>query len=125
MAQFPIRTRARNPRPFGFGVYGGRPPGDGLNSVNVVLSSISSGTPGATSATITWTTDLPSTSRVDWGTTTAYAGASSPVFNPSYVTSHSVTITGLTTATLYHFRVASAPGGSVATFSSDQTFTTA
>lgn len=128
MAQFPIRVRARSrdARPFGFGVYGVKTPGfGGLNDINVALSAISSGTPGATSATITWTTDLPSTSRVDWGTTTSYLGATSPLFEPSYVTSHSVTITGLVTATLYHFRVGSAPGGSLATFSTDQTFTTA
>lgn len=126
MAQFPVRVQTRAPRPFAFGVYGVKAPGiSGLNNINVALSVISSGTPGVTSATITWTTDLPSTSRVDWGTTTAYAGATSPLFEPSYVTSHSITITGLVTATLYHFRVGSAPGGSVATFSTDQTFTTA
>jgi hypothetical protein len=126
MAQFPARVRSRNARPFAFGVYGVKAPASGgLNTIAVALSSISSGVPGATSATITWTTVLPSTSRVDWGTTTSYLGATSPLFDPSYVTAHSITITGLVTATLYHYRVGSAAGGGLVTFSTDQTFTTA
>ncbi|MCK4417902.1 MAG: fibronectin type III domain-containing protein, partial [Candidatus Latescibacteria bacterium] len=75
----------------------------------------------STSATVTWTTDEPSSSVVEYGTTTAYglsaAGADS-------VTSHRVTLTGLSDFTIYHFRVGSTdPSGNTA-WSQDSTFTT-
>ena len=77
--------------------------------------------PTATTATITWTTDTPSNSRVFYGPTAGY-GSQSPL-DPSEVTSHSVTITGLSPETLYHFKVVSAnPYGSAE--SGDLTFTT-
>jgi hypothetical protein len=57
------------------------------------------------SAVITWTTSLPSGSQVNYGITTGY-GASSPA-NPTQVTAHSVTLTGLTPNTLYDFDVVS------------------
>ena len=100
-------------------------PGGGAN-VNPVISDISSGTPNATDATITWTTDIASDSTVFWGLTAAYAGASSPILDPDPVTSHSVQITGLTTATLYHYAVRSRSTvtGGYST-SADDTFTTA
>lgn len=92
---------------------------------SLVLSSISSGTPNATDATITWTTNKAANSVVFWGLTVAYAGASSPVTSAVYETSHSIQITGLTTATLYHYKVLSRdPTGAYAQ-SADGTFTTA
>ena len=85
------------------------------------LSSISSGTPTDTTATITWTTNEAASSTVSYGLTTGYGSASS---SPTLATSHSVTLTGLTAATTYHFQIQSADGqGNLAT-SSDQTFTT-
>jgi peptidoglycan hydrolase-like protein with peptidoglycan-binding domain/lysophospholipase L1-like esterase len=71
--------------------------------------------------TITWTTDEPASSRVDYGATSAYGTASSSV---SFGTSHSIRITGLAAATTYHFRIQSADAASNATTSSDLTFTT-
>lgn len=105
---------------------GGRKLTGGTSPTAVVISAVSFGTPNATDATITWTTDVLSDSQVFWGTTTAYGGATSPIMNFSLVTSHSVTITGLVTATLYHYKVLSrnpATGGYA--FSSDDSFTTA
>ena len=64
-------------------------------------------TPAAngTSATITWTTNEPGTSRVDYGTS---ADALNQTLNdPALVTSHSVNLTGLTPGTTYFFRVRS------------------
>ncbi len=72
-------------------------------------------------ATLTWTTDKPTTSQVDYGKTMAY-GASSGL-DGSLVTSHSVTLSGLTPLTAYHFRVKSADACHEAD-SPDQTFTT-
>jgi len=106
------------------GIPSGR--GGGTGPTPPVVSFLSSGTPNATDATITWTTDIASDSQVFWGLTTAYGGATSPIMDFARVTSHSVTITGLTTATTYHYKVLSrsaATGGYV--FSADQTFITA
>lgn len=104
------------------------PAGGGGGSTDAsapVISSLSSGTPNANDATITWTTDYVADSQVFWGLTTAYGGASSPIMNFTYLTSHSVQITGLTSATLYHYRVLTRrPNGAYA-FSADGTFTTA
>ena len=58
-----------------------------------VISSISSGTPGQTNATITWTTDENSNSKVVYGLTTGYGLASS---SASLITSHSIYMSGLT-----------------------------
>ncbi len=97
------------------------------NYGNPVISNISSGTPGANQATITWTTNIKADSQVFWGLTTAYGGASSPIMQDTapYVTSHSVTITGLTTLTTYHYKILTRSPGGTYTFSADQTFVTA
>ncbi|HVU06255.1 MAG TPA: peptidoglycan-binding protein [Candidatus Paceibacterota bacterium] len=85
-----------------------------------VISSIASSTT-ATTATITWTTDKVASSTVRYGASSSYGSASS---SSAYVTSHSVTLTGLTANTAYHFRVESGdPDNNYAT-SSDKTFTT-
>ncbi len=57
-------------------------------------------------ATVTWTTDEPATSRVDYGTS---AGSlTSFVSDGTLTTSHSVQLPGLAPDTTYHFRVTSA-----------------
>lgn len=76
----------------------------------------------ATSATITWTTDVVSTSQVLYGTTAAYG--SSTTLDSTPVTSHSQALTGLAPATTYHYQVQSSASGSLGT-SADLTFTTA
>jgi hypothetical protein len=72
-------------------------------------------------ATISWTTDKTSDSQVEYGTTTAY-GNSTPV-DSTTVTNHSMTLSGLSSATMYHFRVKSRNSVGVNT-SGDFTFTT-
>ena len=63
---------------------------------------------GVGQLTITWTTTTLSDSTVDIGTTTAYGRH---LYDPVFVTAHSVLVTGLTSAQLQHYRVASsAPG---------------
>ena len=92
------------------------------NSVPPVISAVSASSVTSSGATITWTTDQASTSQVAYGTTTGY-GSLSPL-NSSLVTSHSVTLMGLTALTNYDFAVQSqnAQGG-VAT-SANYTFMT-
>ena len=93
-------------------------PSQAPNISGVTPSQISS-----TGATISWVTDQASNSQVDYGTTANY-GASS-VLNSALVTTHSVAISGLTPATLYHYRVKSGNAAGLLTTSADFTFTTA
>jgi hypothetical protein len=86
-----------------------------------VISAISSGTPTTTSATITWTTDEAATSQVNYGSTTSYGTASS---SAALVTSHSITLTGLSASTTYDFQVESVDAAGNTATSSNQTFTT-
>lgn len=96
-------------------------PPDG-DTVPPVISGVVASNIGSSSATIAWTTDEASTSKIYYGTTTAYgvsAGSSSPTTN------HSVSLTGLQPSTTYHYRVESIDAaGNIAT-SSDFSFTTA
>ena len=55
-----------------------------------------------TTALITWTTDTPSTSRVDYGTTTSYGQY---VYDSSLVKQHSVLLQNLSHSTQYHYKV--------------------
>jgi lysophospholipase L1-like esterase len=87
-----------------------------------VISNVASGSIGSSSATITWTTDELSDSQVEYGTTASYG--SSTTLNSSMVTSHSVNITGLSSSTLYHFRVKSKDSVSNLATGTDNTFTT-
>jgi Domain of unknown function (DUF4082)/Bacterial Ig-like domain/Bacterial Ig domain/Purple acid Phosphatase, N-terminal domain len=72
-----------------------------ISSVNAVAAA--DGT-----ATVTWTTNEPSDSRVDYGTSAALGLQSAPDATP--VTAHSVRLTGLTPGATYHYRVRSADG---------------
>lgn len=85
-------------------------------TISTVQSSATS-----SGATITWTTDAASSTQVEYGQTTAYG--SSSALDPTLVTAHSVTLTGLLPNTLYHYRVKSGTNGIVTT-SGDFTFTT-
>ncbi len=99
----------------------------GLTSPNAQAKTLTDTPPvasavSATSATITWGTNLPSTSQVVYGRTTAY-GASSPFYRAK-VTNHKVTLTNLSVGVVYHYqcRSRSANGSSIVT--PDATFTT-
>ena len=75
-----------------------------------------------TSATITWTTNEPATSQVDYGLTTSY-GSTTPL-DSNLVTSHSVVLTGLAPNTTYNFRVRSADAAGNERVSANSTFRT-
>ncbi|MEK7609595.1 MAG: DUF4082 domain-containing protein [Patescibacteria group bacterium] len=90
-------------------------------SVNAsVISNINTSNITTSSATISWTTDLPADTQVVYGLTSAY-GSQTPL-NSLLVTSHSQTISGLTANTIYHYKIKSSNG--VISQSTDQTFTT-
>lgn len=86
------------------------------------LSSISSGTPAASTSTISWTTNEAATSRVVYGTTTSYGSATT---SSSLVTSHSLNLSDLNFLTTYHYAVVSTDAEGNTATSSDQTLTTA
>ena len=88
-----------------------------------LVSAVGSSGVSSSGATVTWTTDIASTSQVDYGTSTAYG--SSTTLNSSMVTSHSVAISGLVSGTTYHYRVRSKNSGGNETISGDFSFTTA
>jgi len=71
-------------------------------------------------ATITWTTNLAADSTVSYGTTISYGATST---DPTLVTAHSISLTGLSASTPYHYAVTSASYGT-STTSGDNTFTT-
>jgi hypothetical protein len=86
------------------------------------ISAIAVSSLTGTSATITWTTDKPADSQVDYGSTSSYG--STTMLDTTLVTAHSVTLTGLNGATTYHFEVKSKDvSGNLAT-GADQTFAT-
>ncbi len=74
------------------------------------------------SATVVWTTDEPSTTQLEYGLTSAY-GLSTPL-NSVLVTSHLVTVTGLSAGTVYHYRAKSADAAGNIKVSADYVFTT-
>ena len=86
-----------------------------------VISSISSNSSTTTSAIITWTTNENATSKVAYGTTTSYGSAST---SASLVTSHSITLVGLTASSTYHYAIVSTDSLGNSATSSNETFTT-
>jgi len=78
----------------------------------------------ATTATIAWTVDQTATGmKVDYGTTTAYGSsqAATPASGSGAIVAN---LTGLTTATLYHYRISTTSPSGAVTLSPDMTFTT-
>lgn len=73
------------------------------------------------SVTVTWTTDQPSDSRVDYGATISYG---SSVTDAAMTTTHSITLINLTSAATYHFKVKSTNSYGISSSSADNTFTT-
>ncbi|HEV8470158.1 MAG TPA: fibronectin type III domain-containing protein, partial [Candidatus Limnocylindria bacterium] len=71
---------------------------------------------------VTWTTDMPADSQVQYGTTAAYGNSSA--LNSTLVTSHSVKLSGLTRLTTYHYRVLSRNAAGNLAVSGDFTFNT-
>src|ERR1017187_9970527 len=86
------------------------------------ISGVSSASITSSGATISWTTDKASSSRVAYGATSGY-GLLSAV-NPAMVTSHSVNLSGLSASTLYHYQAQSQDAQGNLGTSADFTFTT-
>ena len=74
-----------------------------LDTTAPSISALTATVVTSSSVTITWTTNEPSTSQVDYGPTTSY-GSTTPL-DSTLVTAHSVTLIGLTSNATYNFRV--------------------
>src|SRR6266851_1224613 len=99
----------------------------GSSTTNPSPSALTISNPGssngtATSAAISWQTNVPATSQVEYGTTTSYG--SSTALDSTMLTSHQQNLTSLKPATTYHFRVHSTDANNNTAVSGDLTFST-
>ena len=78
--------------------------------------------PGGTLATVTWDTDVPGTSQVDYGETALYEIGTET--KDELVTEHTVLLSGLTPDTFYHLQITSVDAEENQVQSDDLTFTT-
>jgi hypothetical protein len=97
---------------------GGLPPDVAPPQITAVSSSAS-----ISGAVITWKTNEQSDSQIEYGTTINY-GLSTPV-NPNMILDHSLSLTGLNSGTIYHYRVKSRDAAGNLSISGDFTFSTA
>ena len=74
-----------------------------------------------TSVILSWTTDKPATSTIEYGTSTAYGVK---VINNNLDTDHTVLLTGLTRGTFYHFKLEDADSNGNFAFLDGLTFAT-
>ena len=88
-----------------------------------VISGVTVSAITTSGATISWTTDIPSSTQVLYGTSLPYS--QSTTLNSAQVTSHSQTLSGLTANTPYHYAVQSTGSSANTATSPDATFTTA
>jgi parallel beta-helix repeat protein len=87
-----------------------------------VISAVTVASVTTNSAVVTWTTNEPADTQVEYGTTTAYG--TSTTLNTAKVTQHSVTLTNLASLTTYQFRVKSRDAASNLAVSGNQSLTT-
>lgn len=76
---------------------------------------------GSTEAQITWSTNEPSLSWMLYGASSSYG---SEKLGTTYVSSHSVSLTGLSASTVYHYQIKTKDSTGNIGNSSDYTFTT-
>jgi regulation of enolase protein 1 (concanavalin A-like superfamily) len=88
-----------------------------------VISGITTSNITSNAATVQWSTNVGSSSQVEYGLTTSYGSKTDS--DIVLVTSHSVRLSNLAASTLYHYRVKSTEAAGYQAVSSDQTFTTA
>ena len=86
------------------------------------ISGISVSGITTTSANISWTTDVPSTTQVEYGITTAYGTLTT--LNSTLSASHSQALAGLTLGTLFHYRVRSKNSSGIESIGGDAVFST-
>jgi purple acid phosphatase-like protein/parallel beta helix pectate lyase-like protein len=88
----------------------------------LIITSIASSNISGAGATVSWSTNRPADSQVEYGSTTGYGNVISV---KTMETSHRMNIVGLSPNTLYHYRVKSQDDSNNQSTSGDLTFTTA
>lgn len=96
--------------------------GGGPQQQAPAISNISANNVSTTGTTITWSTDEPSTSQIEYGTTTVYGNTTTE--DKSMVTAHQASLSNLHANTTYHYRVISTNSSGQTSYSSDRAFTT-
>jgi hypothetical protein len=91
------------------------------NTTPPQITNVASATT-ATTAAISWTTDRPADSQVEYGPTAAYGSMTAP--DTTRVSAHSQSISGLVANSPYHYRVRSRDLQGNIAISADATFTT-
>jgi hypothetical protein len=86
-----------------------------------LIKSVSTSSETANGATISWTTNEPATSDVEYGKETDYGLTAS---SAELTTNHSLTLSGLEANTAYHFRVKSSDKAGNQASSADNIFVT-
>lgn len=97
-------------------------PGSSSDTTPPAISNLTLSNVTETSATFSWNTDEAANAVVEYGPTGAYGSSST---DSSLATSHSITLTGLSSNTSYHYRIKSTDGSNNTTQSNDNTFATA
>ena len=93
-----------------------------LDTIPPTISSVTLSSITSSGASVSWTTNEPVNTQVDYGLTASYGNSST--LNSSLVTSHSATLSGLSAGTAYHYRVKSRDSAGNLSQSSDNTLTT-
>jgi len=81
------------------------------NVAPITITNVSVSGTGGGGATVSWTTDQPASSRVGYGVYPNTDSTTAETDTSPLVTSHSVSLTGLTVGRVYKFRVFSRYGG--------------
>jgi peptidoglycan hydrolase-like protein with peptidoglycan-binding domain/phosphodiesterase/alkaline phosphatase D-like protein len=92
-----------------------------MDTTPPVISFVVAASITTTDATVTWTTNEPANSQIQYGTTTSYGSLTN--LDPVLGLTHSVDISGLTPGTTYHYRVKSIDDAGNISLGGDKTFT--
>ncbi|MFA6587740.1 MAG: hypothetical protein WCT08_01585 [Patescibacteria group bacterium] len=92
-----------------------------VDVTNPIISSVSVSSITKNTALVSWKTNEPATSYVDFGPTDIYGNTFGL---GDYITTHSVSLSSMTAETLYHFRIRSKDAAGNEAVSTDTTFTT-
>jgi PKD repeat protein len=103
-------------------VYVNPPPPPSADTTPPVIKNVSASSETETSAIITWTTNEPGSSQVEYGETAEYGLTAT---SDELTTAHSITLSGLEPNTAYHYRVKSKDKAGNEASSADYPFATA